>query len=168
MSFIANQKIQRRTVALRYMQWTEEQKRAMARVLTQEYTSSDESDMSEDEEGQQFVKAYLIKKLPWERTALRNAKTELDRAHLYMNPRGRCMRFGRKVHPEPSTRPLPFDMLDWAVRQPGGLSQSDFLTPLSSTSSLQGSQTHADISRRFINVGGVGGGGWGVGGALNQ
>ena len=101
------------------------EKKALARVLTREYTSSDESDLFEDEEGHQFVKAFLIKKLPWERTV------ELHRAHLNMNPSTRCKRLDRKVHPEPSTRPLPSDVLHWAVTTTWGLvSKWLFNTPI--------------------------------------
>ena len=35
-----------------------------------EYNSSDESDLSEDEDGNVIVSAYLVKKLSWERSTL--------------------------------------------------------------------------------------------------
>lgn len=43
-------------------------------VGSMEYTSSDESDLSEDEDGNVIVSAYLVKKLPWERCTLTNVK----------------------------------------------------------------------------------------------
>ena len=43
-------------------------------VDSMEYTSSDESDLSEDEDGNVIVSAYLVKKLPWERCTLTNVK----------------------------------------------------------------------------------------------
>ena len=39
-----------------------------------EYTSSDESDLSEGEDGNIINSAYLVKKLPWERSTLTNVK----------------------------------------------------------------------------------------------
>ena len=43
-------------------------------VGSMEYTSSDESDLSEDEDGNVIVSAYLVNKLPWERCTLTNVK----------------------------------------------------------------------------------------------
>ena len=43
-------------------------------VGSMEYTSSDESDLSEDEDGNIINSAYLVKKLPWERSTLTNVK----------------------------------------------------------------------------------------------
>ena len=43
-------------------------------IGSMEYTSSDESDLSEDEDGDVIVSAYLVKKLPWERSTLTNVK----------------------------------------------------------------------------------------------
>ena len=43
-------------------------------VGSMEYTSSDESDLSEDEDGNVIVSAYLVKKLPWETSTLTNVK----------------------------------------------------------------------------------------------
>jgi len=41
-------------------------------------TSSDESDLSESEDGKLILKGYLVKRLPWERSVLRRVKDELD------------------------------------------------------------------------------------------
>ena len=43
--------------------WTEERKAAIAKVLTWDNTSSDESDLSEDENGLTFRKGYVVKRL---------------------------------------------------------------------------------------------------------
>ena len=43
-------------------------------IGSMEYTSSDESDLSEDVDGDVMVSAYLVKKLPWERSTLTNVK----------------------------------------------------------------------------------------------
>ena len=42
------------------------------------YTSSDESDFLEDENGERYLTGYLEKKLPWERSRLTKAKKALD------------------------------------------------------------------------------------------
>ena len=46
-------------------------------VDSMEYTSSDKSDLSEDEDGNVIVSAYLVKKLPRERSTLTNVKENL-------------------------------------------------------------------------------------------
>ena len=43
-------------------------------IGSMEYKSFDESDLSEDEDGNVIVSAYLVKKLPWERSTLTNVK----------------------------------------------------------------------------------------------
>lgn len=56
------------------MSWFEERKAAICKPLTWDYTSSDESDISEDKNGHPYLKGYTVKKLSWERTTLRNTK----------------------------------------------------------------------------------------------
>ena len=57
------------------MPWsTEEKKEIQNAIGSMEYTSSDESDLSEDEDGNVIVSAYLVNKLPWERCTLTNVK----------------------------------------------------------------------------------------------
>ena len=63
------------------MEWSETTKDTVRKVLTPQCMSSDESDFT-DEGGQQVVKAYLVKKLPQELSALKGAKEQLDRVHL--------------------------------------------------------------------------------------
>ena len=60
-------------------------------MLTLPYTSSDESDVSEDEDGVSLkLKGYLVKKFTWGRSVLRKAKKELDAKYIKkpatMNP----------------------------------------------------------------------------------
>ena len=99
------------------MPWTEERKAAIAKVLTWDYTSSDESDMSEDENGLTCLKGYVVKKLSWERTTLRNAKKALDDAYINsLPPRVRANVLERRVHHSPSKRGPPPEALQWAVR----------------------------------------------------
>ena len=57
------------------MPWsTEEKKEIQNAIGSMEYTSSDESDLSEDEDGNVIVLAYLVKKLSWERSTLTNVR----------------------------------------------------------------------------------------------
>ena len=62
------------------------QKQLAPEVLYVEYVSSEESAYEDEEdpitgEVTQKLKGYLTKKLSWERTALTNLKSKLDRAH---------------------------------------------------------------------------------------
>ena len=99
------------------MPWSEERKAAIAKVLTWDYTSSDESGMSEDENGLTCLKGYIVKKLLWEKTTLRNAKKALDDAHIKsLPPRVRANVLERRVHHTPSKRGPPPDALPRAVR----------------------------------------------------
>ena len=57
------------------MPWSTEEKIEIQNAIgSMEYTSSDESDLSEDEDGNVIVSAYLVKKLPWETSTLTNVK----------------------------------------------------------------------------------------------
>lgn len=57
------------------MPWSTEEKMEIQNAVgSMEYTSSDESDLSEDEDGNVIVSGYLVKKLPWERSTLTNVK----------------------------------------------------------------------------------------------
>ena len=66
------QKIQKRLPSLRKMPWSEE-KKAMVEVVIKSpiYKTSDESDFSEDENGENHLAGYLVKKVAWERSALK-------------------------------------------------------------------------------------------------
>lgn len=57
------------------MPWSTEEKMEIQNAVgSMEYTSSDESDLSEGEDGNIINSAYLVKKLPWERSTLTNVK----------------------------------------------------------------------------------------------
>jgi len=80
----------------------------MKKALTLSYTSSDESDLSESEGGQLILKGYLVKPLPWERSALRRVKDELDKCYRAGLPlRSRRSVLPRRRHTTFSTRPVP-------------------------------------------------------------
>ena len=61
------------------MPWTEEKKAIVEVVIkSPTYTISDESDFSDDEDGESHLAGYLVKKFPWKRSALTKAKKALD------------------------------------------------------------------------------------------
>ena len=98
------------------MPWSEEKKATIEKALTWDYTSSDESDVSEDENGS-YLRGYLVKKFTWERSALRGVKKALDEAYLKsLSPRVRVNVLQRRVHPQPSKRGPPVNGFGWAVR----------------------------------------------------
>ena len=100
------------------MPWSVEKKKEIEKAVgSMEYTSSDESDWSEDENGELRHSGFLVKKLPWERTCLKNAKQHLDEAYMRgLNQRARQNLAIRRVHHLPSTRRPPTEPLEWAVR----------------------------------------------------
>ena len=102
------------------MPWSEEKKVQIERAIGSiEYTSSDESDLSEGENGVQKLSGYLVKKIPWERSALAKVKRSLDDAALErLTPRARANFLPRRGHTHQSDRQWPLDSLDWAVRPP--------------------------------------------------
>ena len=78
------QKIQRRLSSLKAMPWSVEKKKEIEKAVgSMDYTSSDESDWSEDENGESRHSGFLVKKLPWERTCLKNVKQSLDEAYMF-------------------------------------------------------------------------------------
>ena len=102
------------------MPWSEGKKVQIERAVgSLEYTTSDESDLSEDENGVQKLSGYLVKKIPWERSALMKVKRSLDAAALKrLTPRARANFLPRREHTRQSNRQRPIDSLDWAVRPP--------------------------------------------------
>ena len=82
------------------MPWSEEKKVQIERAIGSiEYTSSDESDLSEGENGVQKLSGYLVKKIPWERSALAKVKRSLDDAALErLTPRARANFLPRRGH----------------------------------------------------------------------
>ena len=103
--------------------WTEETKREAREALVPEYTSSDESDYSEDEDcgegnGPQMVLArYRVKHLSWEKTRLMTIKPHLDKIYLSSLPphvkKARVPRVNGEVH---SKKPFPENFIGWACR----------------------------------------------------
>ncbi|XP_031557645.1 uncharacterized protein LOC116294229 isoform X2 [Actinia tenebrosa] len=111
-------KLQRQLDMLEKVNCGQEKREKHREVLTLEYTSSDESDISEDEDGKPQLKSYLTKKFPWERTCLRKTKELLDQKYLDSLPmRSRRSMLPRRKHTMFSTRPIPNNPQEWAVRQ---------------------------------------------------
>ena len=88
-------------------------------IGSMEYTSSDESDLSEDENGNVIVSAYLVKKLLSERSTLTNVKRKLDSSYIKnINRQSRANFVAKKPHPSSSTRRPSFEGLGRPVRLP--------------------------------------------------
>ena len=121
------------------MPWSEEKKALVEQAVgSSQYTSSDESDFSDDENGQPKLSGYLVKKLPWERSALTKVKKALDDAHIKsLNVRARVNMVARRLHPMPSAKPRPIDGLDWAMRseEPATATSRTFSPPTPAISS---------------------------------
>lgn len=100
------------------MPWSEKKKcQVELAVGSPAYTSSDEANFSDDENGESRPCSYLIKKLPWERSTLTKVKRELDEAYIRsLKPGARVNLVTRRVHPRPTTRFPPTEALEWAVR----------------------------------------------------
>ena len=65
------------------MPWSEEKNALVEQAVGSfQYTSSDESHFSDDENGQPKLSGYLVKKLPWERSALTKVEKALDDPHI--------------------------------------------------------------------------------------
>lgn len=122
------------------MPWSEEKKAFVDQAVgSSQYTSSDESDFSNDENGQPKLSWCLVKKLPREGSALTKVKKALDDAHSKsLNVRARVNMVARRLHPMPSTKPRTVDGLAWAVR---------FEEPATATSSTFSPRTPARSSR---------------------
>ena len=63
--------------AIEFLDWEDDKKQRVKKFCTVEYTSSDESELSEDETGPD-VKRFLTKRLAWEGPRLRELKDLLD------------------------------------------------------------------------------------------
>ena len=74
------QKIARRKAAVDTLDWEDSKKERCKKFLIADYTSSDESEMSEDENGLD-VKRFVTKRLSWEGVKLTELKNFLDLAY---------------------------------------------------------------------------------------
>ncbi|CAH3020302.1 unnamed protein product, partial [Porites evermanni] len=65
------EKIVRRVAVVERMGWDEAKREKVKKCLTIDYTSSDESELSEDEDGG-VIKRFITKRLSWEGSKLRD------------------------------------------------------------------------------------------------
>ena len=63
--------------AIELLNWEDDKKERVKKFFAIEYTSSDESELSEDETGPD-VKRFVTKRLAWESARLRELKDKLD------------------------------------------------------------------------------------------
>ena len=86
------------------MPWSVEKKEIEKAAGSMDYSSSDESDWPEDENGELRHSGFLVEKLPGERTCLKNAKQSLDEAYMHgLNQQARQNLAIRRIHHLPST-----------------------------------------------------------------
>ena len=116
-----------RCSALDTLQWEENKKENCRKLITFDYTSSDESELSEDENGCN-IKRFVVKRLPWEGAQLRELKDILDRTYKQSLPlHMRNFQTERVVSERCSLRGAPVDAPRWALAP----------TPVSSSTPLQ-------------------------------
>ena len=91
------------------------QKGRAAEVLLMETMSSEDSCYEADEDGKEALTSYKIKKLPWESTALRKIKKQLDKKYnKRLSKRARDRIVPRTVAKEQSERDPP-EIPEWAL-----------------------------------------------------
>ena len=103
------------------MLWSEEEKAMVGLAVgCLSYTSSGESDFSEDENGERHLTRYLVKKSPVERSRQSKVKKALDDVYIKsLHPRARVNMVTRQAHERPSSRYRPIKALEWAVIRRG-------------------------------------------------
>ena len=100
-------KIAQRKAAVDTMDWEDTKKERCKKFLNADYTSSDESEMSEDENGHD-VKRFVTKRLSWEGLKLRELKDVLDLAYKRcLSPHLRKLQTERVVGDKVSLRGSP-------------------------------------------------------------
>ena len=111
------QKIDRRIAVVEQMDWEEARKERVKQYLTKEYTSSDESEVSEDESGD-TTKRFAVKRLSWEGRKLRELKDSLD---LYyrrkLNQSNKRLQSERVLSDSFSHRGPPENSPKWTLKQ---------------------------------------------------
>ena len=110
------QKIARRVSSVDQIGWDEAKQERCKKFLIFEYTSSDESELSEDETGPD-VKRFVTKRLAWEGPKLRELKDVLDLAHKRsLKPHVRNFQTERVVDERFSSRGPPPDAPKWTLK----------------------------------------------------
>ena len=106
----------RRVAVVERMGWDEAKREKVKKCLTIVYTSSDESELSEDEDGG-MIKRFITKRLSWEGSKLRDLKDSLD---LYyrtkLNPQQVKLQTERVLGEVFSQRSVPSNAPRWAIK----------------------------------------------------
>ena len=106
----------RRVAVVERMGWDEAKREKVKKCLTIDYTSSDESELSEDEDGG-VIKRFITKRLSWEGSKLRDLKDSLD---LYyktkLNPQRVKLQTERVFGEVFSQRSVPPNAPIWAIK----------------------------------------------------
>ena len=106
----------RRVAVVDRMGWDEAKREKVKKCLTIDYTSSDESELSEDEDGG-VIKRFITKRLSWEGSKLRDLKDSLD---LYyktkLNPQRVKLQTERVFGEVFSQRSVPPNAPRWAIK----------------------------------------------------
>ena len=107
--------------------WDEAKQERCKKFLIFEYTSSDKSELSEDETGPD-VKRFVTKRLAWEGPKLREIKDVLDLAHKRsLKPHVRNFQTERDADERFSSRGPPPDAPKWTLKS--GFSPMTTSTP---------------------------------------
>ncbi|XP_044168064.1 uncharacterized protein LOC122952075 isoform X1 [Acropora millepora] len=110
------EKIARRKAAVDTLDWEDSKKERCKKFLIADYTSSDESEMSEDENGLD-VKRFVTKRLSWEGVKLTELKNFLDLAYnRSLSPHLKNLQTERVVGNKVSLRGSPPCAPKWTVR----------------------------------------------------
>lgn len=110
------EKITRRVSAMEFLDWEDNKKERAKKFCTTEYTSSDESELSEDETGPD-VKRFVTKRLAWESPRLRELKDLLDLAYKKsLSHHVRNFQTQRVIGERVSSRGPPPNAPKWALK----------------------------------------------------
>lgn len=110
------EKISRRCSAVDTLDWEEKKKERCKKFLVAEYTSSDESEVSEDENGCN-VKRFVVKRLSWESERLRELKDFLDFTYKKsLPPHVRHFQTERVVGERSSSKRPPANAPKWTLK----------------------------------------------------
>jgi hypothetical protein len=96
--------------------WNDEATTQATEILRPDMMSSEESEVEVDENGEETV-YFKVTKLPWERKRLREMKKKLRKFYREsLSVRQKLMVVKRKRVDEESTRKVPGNAPEWAVR----------------------------------------------------
>jgi len=114
-----SQKLTRRKDSLEKTDLREKTKEEVWKVLTPEYTSSDESEYEDNPDtNESELVRYNLKQLPWQRSKLKLIKKHLDNVYYKSMPRRtKAMLVPRHREGLVSSRAIPENAFAWAARK---------------------------------------------------